>query len=69
MGGGAHGTGRGLSGREREEAAQRHSGMGPGTFRAVILGNFLFMQRPGMWLSVCQLSIYYKPIGLGPRTL
>lgn len=36
-------------------------------FRAVILGNFLFIQRLGMRLSICQLNIYYMHIGLVPQ--
>lgn len=45
------------------------SGKGPSIFQAVILGNFLFIQRLGLRLCICQLSIYYQRISLGPRTL
>lgn len=38
------------------------AGWSPSIFQAVILGNFLLIQRLGMWLSICQLNIYYKPI-------
>lgn len=41
----------------------------PSIFRAVILGNFLFIQRLGMRFSICWFNIYYMHIGLVPRTL
>lgn len=44
------------------------AGWSPSIFRAVILGNFLFIQRLGMRLSICRLNIYHKHIGLAPRT-
>lgn len=43
------------------------AGWSPSIFRAVILGNFLFIQRLGMRLSICWLNIYYMHIGLVPR--
>ena len=45
------------------------AGWSPSIFRAVILGNFLFIQRLGMRLSICRLNIYYMHIGLVPRIL
>lgn len=48
--------------------AKVRAGWSPSIFRAVILGNFLFIQRLGMQLSICQLNIYYKHTGLVPQT-
>lgn len=45
------------------------AGWGLSIFRAVILGNFLFIQRLGLRLSICRLNIYYMHIGLVPRVL
>lgn len=45
------------------------TGWSPSIFRAVILGNFLFIQRLGMRLSICRLNIYYMHFGLVPRIL
>lgn len=63
-------------GRQWAEEAQRpgpwqgakvSAGWSPSIFPAVILGNFLFIQRLGLRLSICQLDIYYMHIGLVPR--
>ena len=45
------------------------AGWSPSIFRAVILSNFLFIQRLGIRLSICQLNIYCQHTGLVPRTL
>lgn len=62
-------SGREMGGSGRRQHKGMVSGKGPSIFRAVILGNFLFIQRLEMRLSICQLSIYYQRISRGPQTL
>ena len=63
------GGGRGGTKAQPVGGAKVRAGWSPSIFRAVILGNFLFIQRLGMRLSICQLNIYCQHTGLVPWTL
>lgn len=72
---GGQGAGRKMGG----HGTRRHKGMGSGRgkgegwresqpFQGSYSGQLCIYSEAGMQRSICQLSIYYKCIGLGPRT-
>lgn len=62
------GGGRGGTKAQPVGGVKVRAGWSPSIFRAVILGNFLFIQRLGMRLSICQLNVYCQHIDPVPQT-